>query len=368
MNFFARRKCRKEAKGLIHHALHVVNMRGDLLGEPVVARIKAATIAVSEAVKAGDMAMLQERMAALTTGLGNATAKHPLRGGAFRENLEVAVVAVAVAMGLRAYFIQPFKIPTGSMQPTLYGITSEEAASPSLLDRFPLKLVKFVVIGDWYSVRRAAADGRIGEALMSPTDPSVVLFQIGGKRHKIPKDAVIDDNGRRNPHFHSAREVRKGDVLWAGVRHSGDHLFVNKVIWNFRKPRRDEVMVFKTDGISGLVQGTHYIKRMCGLPGETISINPPNLVIDNRPVTGLRGIDRVAAARDGYSGYQWAGHLDSENTAWPQPLGGDEYFALGDNTLNSADSRFWGAVPARNLVGPAVLVYWPLSSRWGLIR
>jgi len=352
--------------GLIHHALHVVNMRGDLLGEQVVARIKATTIAVSDALKSRDDADLPERMEALTACLERATAKHPLRGGAFRENFEVAVVAVVVAMGLRAYFIQPFKIPTGSMQPTLYGITSEDSDTPSLLDRFPLKLVKFAVTGDWYSVRRAAADGRLGEAMLSPTDPSVVLFQIGGKRHKIPKDAVSNGHGGKAPRFHASREVRKGDVLWAGIRHSGDHLFVNKVIWNFRKPHRDEVMVFKTDGIPELVQGTHYIKRMCGLPSEMISINPPHLVIDIQPVTGFRGIDRVTAAAAGYSGYQLAGQLDSAHKGWP--LGEDEYFALGDNTRNSADSRYWGTVPARNLVGPAVLVYWPLSSRWGLIR
>lgn len=366
MNFLKRRRCRKEAKALVHHALHVVNMRGDLLGETVVARIKATTIAVSDALKSRDFASLTERMAALTTCLERATAKHPVRGGVFRENFEVAVVAVAVAMGLRAYFIQPFKIPTGSMQPTLYGITSEEAETPALLDRFPLKLVKFVVTGDWYSVRRAAASGRLGEAMLSPTDPSVVLFQIGGKRHKIPKDALSDGNGNRNPRFHPSREVRKGEVLWSGIRRSGDHLFVNKVIWNFRKPRRDEVMVFTTDGIPDLVQGTHYIKRMCGMPGEMVSISPPNLVIDNQPMTGLRGIDRVTAAMDDYSGYQLAGELDSVHKGWP--LGADEYFALGDNTRNSADSRYFGIVPARNLVGPAVLVYWPLSTRWGRIR
>ena len=368
MNFLERRRCRKEAKALIHHALHLENMRGDLLGVAVVARIKAAAVALSDALKSRDVAVLPDRMAALTTCLENATAKHPLRGGAFRENFEVAVVAVVVAMGLRTYFIQPFKIPTGSMQPTLYGITSEMSESPSLLDRFPFKIVKFAVTGDRYSVRRATADGRLGQALMSPTDPSVVLFQIGGKRHKIPKDALSDGNGYEfgNPRFHPSREVRKGEILWAGVRHSGDHLFVNKVIWNFRKPRRDEVMVFKTDGIPGLVQGTHYIKRMCGLPGEKVSINPPHLVVDNQPVAGFRGIDRVTSAADGYNGYQLAQDLGTVQDS--KSLGLDEYYALGDNTRNSADSRFFGTVPARNLVGPAVLVYWPISSRWGLIR
>ena len=50
------------------------------------------------------------------------------------------------------------------------------------------------------------------------------------------------------------------------------------------------------------------------------------------------------------------------------PLKEREYFALGDNTRNSRDGRYWGPVPQKNLVGPALLVYWPLSKRWGLAR
>ncbi len=47
---------------------------------------------------------------------------------------------------------------------------------------------------------------------------------------------------------------------------------------------------------------------------------------------------------------------------------GREYWAMGDNSYNSSDSRYWGAVPERNLVGPALLCYFPLGRNWGLIR
>jgi signal peptidase I len=49
-------------------------------------------------------------------------------------------------------------------------------------------------------------------------------------------------------------------------------------------------------------------------------------------------------------------------------LGGDEYWAMGDNSYNSSDSRYWGVVPQRNLVGPGMFCYLPLASHWGVIR
>jgi signal peptidase I len=368
MNFLKRRKLKKEARLRIHHALHLVNMRGDLLGAEVTSRIQELAQALSGSLRMGDERIIREQGELLSAYLEKQSARNPHRGGAFRENFEIIVVAVAAAMGLRAYFIQPFKIPTGSMQPTLYGITSKAATESGLMDRFPLDIVKFAFTGEWYSERRALADGRLGEGTASATDPSAVIFNIGGRRHAIPRDALHDGSGIGNPRFNPSRVVKKGDILWSGVSRRGDHLFVNKVIWNFRHPRRDEVMVFTTDAIPTLEPGTHYIKRMCGLPGERIAIHPPHLLINGEPVAGLRGIDRVTAAQNGYDGYQLDTRalLNSELKEWPMRHG--DYFALGDNTGNSRDSRFWGPVPAQNLVGPAVFVYWPFSKRWGLIR
>ena len=282
------------------------------------------------------------------------------------ENIEMLVVAIAVAMGLRAYFLQPFKIPTGSMQPTLNGITAVTTA-PTWSDRFPFKVGRFLLAGEWYTDVRAKASGRLGNPMEHASDPSIVLFQIGGLMHRIPRDVLVGDaNGNLQPPFHADRMLDKGELLWAGRTQRGDHLFVNKVIWNFRRPRRDEVMVFTTDGIFSLEPGTHYIKRLVGMPGERVSIRPPNLVVNGRPQIGDFGIDRVTASINGYAGFQMAGHLDNPKLEWH--LDHTQYFVLGDNTRNSRDSRYWGPVPQQNLVGPAVFVYWPISWRWGPIR
>jgi hypothetical protein len=73
----------------------------------------------------------------------------------------------------------------------------------------------------------------------------------------------------------------------------------------------------------------------------------------------------------GYAGYQLAGgkgaeYLSSSTDAIK--LRADQYLGFGDNTMNSYDSRYWGPVPETSLVGPAWLVYWPISARWGLVK
>jgi len=358
------RNLKRKARECLHHARHYLHMREDLLS-PAQIETTRASIGLLEAhirnktwdtVDATCKAVLKQTDAIMG----------PHNKSGLVENLEMLVVAIAVAMGLRAYFLQPFKIPTGSMQPTLNGITAVTSA-PAWSDRQPFKIGRFILMGEWYTEVRARAAGRLGDPMEHGRDPSIALFSIGGRIHRIPRDVLVTDaDGNLQPPFHADRTVGHGEVLWAGRTQRGDHLFVNKVIWNFRKPRRDEVMVFTTDEIFSLEPGTHYIKRLVGMPRERVSIQPPSLVINGRRQIGDFGIDRVTASINGYAGFQLAGHLDRPNLEWH--LTESQYFALGDNTRNSRDSRYWGPVPAENLVGPAVFVYWPLTRRWGLIR
>jgi signal peptidase I len=364
MNFLKRRKLKKAAHETLRHARHILHMREDIMSADDVRKLKDARQVLRDTLKSGDFTQVER----LTDELAETAVSiaPQIGGGGLRENFEVLVVAVAVAMALRTYFIQPFKIPTGSMQPTLYGITSVAKDAPGITDRMPLKLVKFMLTGQWYSEHRALADGTLSFPEPSQTDPSVIIYTIAGKKHKIPRDAIDFEHPERryDLKFRSGQFVKKGDLLWSGIITRGDHVFVNKMIWNFRKPKRGEIMVFDTTGIKTLPQGTHYIKRMCGLPGEKVSIHDPNLVINGKEVHEPETIARIERRDHGYTGYHLAGNFSSPDYFWQ--LGDDEYFAMGDNTLNSRDSRYWGSVPAKNLVGPATFVYWPLSKRWGI--
>jgi signal peptidase I len=367
MSFLKYRKAKKTAHEMLKHAQHIRNMREDIMTASELDSLAENERSLRIAVERKDIPAIKTAVESLSGTIDEIAPQS--KGGGLRENFEILVVALAVAMGLRTYFIQPFKIPTGSMQPTLYGITSVAKDSPGLMDRYPLKLLKFVVTGKWYSERYAKSDGVLYfPPKESPSDPSVLLYSIGGKQHKIPRDAVnfYAPGKRYDLKFLPNQHVKKGDLLWSGVVTRGDHIFVNKVIWNFRKPKRGEIMVFYTTGIKTLPQGTHYIKRMCGLPNETVSIEEPNLVINGKVVDQPETIARIERKKFGYDGYQRMGNFTDNDFVWS--LSDGEYFAMGDNTGNSRDSRYWGSVPERNLVGPAAFIYWPLSKRWGIAK
>jgi len=289
-----------------------------------------------------------------------------------RENLEILVVAIAVAMAFRTYFIQPFKIPTGSMQPSLYGITSVGQSGPGLFDRPILKNLKWLLTGDYYHEFRAKASGVMSDFYEDKWDPSIQRFVIGGVVHKMPVDALRDPSRRRELGALPGQFVARGTLLWSGIRRAGDHVFVDRVRWNFFPPRRGQVIVFGTKDIPTLPPGMHYIKRLVGLPGETISIVPPNVLADGVELHEPRSIERIASRAPGYAGYTLADPRSSDpcvlrSSGDSFTLAGAEYLALGDNTLNSKDSRYWGGAPQKNMVGPAAFVYWPLTKRWGPI-
>ena len=155
---------------------------------------------------------------------------------------------------------------------------------------------------------------------------------------------------------------------------------MDKLTYHFRSPRRDDVFVFRTTGIAGIgmsdpnVRSQFYIKRLAGVPGDTLRIAAPELFINSRRAEGF-GYGRVMSgtrnqSHQGYRGYanqpSPALHLTSPSETFTAPT--DGYIALGDNSYNSADSRYWGPVPARNVVGRGFLVYWPFTRHWGVIR
>lgn len=127
--------------------------------------------------------------------------------------------------------------------------------------------------------------------------------------------------------------------------HDGQFLLVNKLGYRLGEPQRGDVIVFRYP----LDPSRDFIKRVIGLPGETIEIRNGQVFINNQ------FIDDPAAINEA-----------SYNLA-PTVLGPEELFVLGDNRPNSSDSHSWGTLPLDLVIGKVVLSYWPPED-WGLIR
>lgn len=124
----------------------------------------------------------------------------------------------------------------------------------------------------------------------------------------------------------------------------GDYLIVDELSYRLREPQRGEVIVLKyPNDIS-----QRYIKRIIGLPGETIEIENGTVVIVSQE--GSMVLDE--------SNYLSTSVFTSGTIKLT--LTGDEYFVLGDNRSASSDSRRWGALSEKDIIGRVLLRAWPL--------
>ena len=328
----------------------------------------------------------------------------PKSCAAGREWLDILVVSISVAMAFRAYFYEPFNIPTGSMQPTLYGNHSEPCSpvQATAVDKSPLRWCKWLLTGRMYECFEAPFGGSLQ---FRPTqtghyDMRVVNGATGqvSRQMLVPTDVLHPTETGDGPYRQTSFQlpnglrpgspVRAGQLLWSGYVATGDFLFVNRWLWNFRHPRRGDVMIFSTTGIhpreddrQHLQQGTHYIKRMTGTPNETLAIRNGRLQVDGAEPMEPRRIAQIQRREKWHEkAYPYAGYRVSERPDFDFPgstlaregdtvkLGPAEYYACGDNSPSSYDSRYWGPVPAANLRGIAGGVFWPFTHRWGPIE
>ena len=127
----------------------------------------------------------------------------------------------------------------------------------------------------------------------------------------------------------------------------GDRIFVDKISYRFRPPQRGDIVVFKYP----LDRKKDFVKRLVGLGGETVEIREGQLYVN-----GAR-LERphLFANQFYYNREDW--NYGKIGQVVPVPAG--HCFVLGDNSAQSSDSRNWGFVPVRDVIGKAVLIWWP---------
>jgi signal peptidase I len=419
----------REAVAMRKHVLRLLNAQRDILSPQAIAAIQLKINELNAAIPEGNKGRIRIK----TEELQFAAEKwlKPYPNAVWRENVEVLLVAITVAMAIRTFFIQPFKIPTGSMQPTLYGVTSTpdfaqidfsqsdrnkieaqvgEQIKAERAMKIPTGLERIKEWFEGYSYVHVVAknDGEL-EAVNPPVKFLIFNIEqtlvIGGVTHTIwfPPDYGDPSSGgsleyraglRPRMEFQRGQFFHKGDDVVKLRVHAGDHLFVDRFTYNFRKPERGEIIVFATQGIDSLPpreQGTFYIKRLVGLGGEKLSIkqdgevlNVPrlgtvpvgHLVVNGQPLSAstphFENLYGFIEAHEGqtwnYQDDQYYGHamLEGLSPGEDFQVQTNHYFVMGDNTMNSSDSRYWGDFSSDHVIGKSFFVYWPITKRFGL--
>ncbi len=351
------RRLKKRIRKALKTARWISRHRKKKLASETRQRLNEAADGLARARREGSIREERNRLKKLDGLLEGELARY--RKSAVREWTESILFALVMVFLIRTFIVEPFKIPTGSMTPTLLGVKK-----------------------------------------ICPT--------CGAPGRHNQKNCPYDGTRLK-------------------LEHIGDKILVNKFIFGtktpdripftsillpylqlpaLRQPRRGDVVVFHyPEDVS-----IDYVKRLVGLPGETIEIRGGKILADGREV-GTPEMERID--------YQNVGPFPGDTPAWGQagqrftvPARGmvipldpedrgywedlvrrdgrrleikdktvwidgqprtsytveqDYYYVLGDNTGNSRDSRYWGFVPEKYLQGNVFFKYWP-PRRWGTVR
>jgi signal peptidase I len=405
----------REACAMRKHVYHMLCAQRDILAPAAIGAMKLALNQLRDAIAAGEnIGKIRIKMDELDFAANKWLKPYP--HAMWRENVEVFLVAIAVAMAIRTFFLQPFKIPTGSMQPTLFGVTAKNNLSYDGRPGDP----HFKIPTGWERIREwfegisyihvvAQSDGAIDA--ISPMTHFLIFnikqtLWIGGQPQTIwfPPDFGEAPPGMDPLTFRAGLEsghiYHKGDDVVNIKVSAGDHLFVDRLTYNFRKPQRGDIIVFATAGIPEehrepfrIPDDQFYIKRLVGLGGETLSLAPDyevvgasqfggggvpvgHLVVNGQPLSAstphFENLYSFPGVPPGtktiqYQDNQYYGHalIRELEPGREFQVATNHLFVMGDNTMNSLDSRFWGDFPAASSIGKSFFVYWPITKRFG---
>ncbi len=343
--------------------------------------------------------------------------------GALVENVEFFLVAAIVILGIRTYFVQPFKIPTNSMWPTYNGMTPEVFAKSEDEPGPVAVAARLAAFGAWPKRVDAPADGEVLVPIDGTTQRVMIPYRnVPGKTWlvfpatlkeytlyvgttpvtlRVPADfdfewairdaffptatpthqpsgvdlakvarssELVSIEGLRQPLLRTGKRVRRGERVLAFDIITGDQLFVDRFSYHFVSPSVGSGFVFRTGHIKSLVDDygdQYFVKRLIGVPGDTLEVQGTGILRNHAPITGADTFDANAKQTGKYPGYVAMGLLAPGAKVDVPPR---NFFAMGDNSPNSQDGRYWGFVPAKDVVGRPLFVYFPFTRHWGPAR
>ena len=348
------KKLRKSARGSVKAGRWIVKHRRKMLSASTIKILNETVLRLQDAIRSGDLKAGRSSLKKLN-GLLEGKASGA-RKSKFREWTESIIFALIMVFVIRNFIVEPFKIPTGSMTPTLLGVK---------------KVCPVCGRNYRYDVNTCSVDGTALEIEHVGDKILVTKFLYGARTpDRIPFTGILLPFLQ----FPAIRSPRRGDI----------------VVFHF--PEKLEL---------------DYVKRLVGLPGETIEIRGGRILADGRDVTTAE-MAKVyyenignSRSREHYYGqtdlpftipergmviplepdtrWYWSPLIERDGHVFKiendlvlidgsprhsYTVEQNYYYVLGDNSSNSRDSRYWGFVPEKYLVGKVFFKYWP-PRRWG---
>lgn len=400
---------RKKARELLVAGRKVYAYRRDLWSDFDRSRCAALYASLTDSIDADTaLDVLQSRYDEYEHFLkNNGGAIYPVKS--WFENAEILIVAAIVAIGIRTFFIQPFKIPTNSMWPTYAGMVPYvyDCVEPKLsylerLGRWALYGAQYYdlqapITGDCLAPLARVEDSRKGALAFEvvrgfkwfviPTVYRQYTLYVGDEsvQFRVPYEFNFDTVVAR-AFFPPALELDEVDAkpeivhthgkmcvkLCATTRgrsflrfeiQSGDLVLVDRFSYHFRRPQVGEPIIFRTRHIELMNDDKYYIKRLVGLSNDKISIEAPYLYRNRELLTASKIFELNYKQQNLYRGY--CGLRGKPLKPVHFAVGFGMLFAMGDNSYHSFDSRYWGGVPQKDVIGRARWILYPFSERFG---
>ncbi len=457
-------KVYREAGQLADSAEKILNHQRDQIPKENSLKMAEGIARLRSFRKTGSKLEIRHEMQALEESANQWLRAYPNPG--IRDNLENFFTMAVLLFAFRQFFFQPMVIPTGSAQPTLNGITSKDLRfTHQSIPNWPIRAFEWALFGHHYLEIIATEDGdfNVYDGVSDPAPGSALrnllgrnfLVRVGNREYPVSttmsetrtdfiRHVSLTDEYGTVP----KRHFKAGEPIIRCYIKSGDRLFVDRLIYNFKRPERGETVVFKSLKHPGMTPNTHYIKRLIATGGETVRIGDDRHVyINNRRLESSdEGFSKIYSFDPnqhpassvnsghvngtGFAEGRWFAPHETEHalsqsadpkakellksvaaekaTIWRAytnaafiPKDGPllsryleskgeldalsrspsnfydatsevtvkpgHVVCMGDNTLNSSDSRMWGVAdfPEERIVGRSGWVFWPWSPHWG---
>lgn len=419
------KKLRKRIEEALHWATKIYNYRCDVIGEAHCQQLLSARSELEQQQRSWNKTT--SKPANIVLALEHLEQQLKICGGKFypvsfwSDNSEVLWIAAFLALTIRTFFIQPFRIPTCSMFPSFSGMLTQLKPNSEKAPHFLLKPFRWLLTGAENYRYEAPCNGFVQIPLFKSSEMeqnnSHIRYEVEYGRelgsfwfkHLLPKpykvyilwvgssqvrirvpfeftdmealirkkffpeyeslsqvlqslDLDLRYSKKKGYYIQTENYVKEGACFLHFDIRCGDMVFVDRLTYHFRRPKVGEAIVFRTGNIPMLHKDLYYIKRLAGKPGDILSIRGHRLFCNHKLASGSSAFVHNNTRKGIYPGYVPAGVL-SEHTQ--KTVSENHFFALGDNSPFSYDSRYWGEVPEKDVLGKAAFVLHPMSWRWG---